>query len=114
MMESNNTWVLGKCYPCKCNAGIFNILYYDIIFVFYIYNIYIVYFLGCGDMKTRKLRMHQQISSLMRLTYRKEFPALEPYAYTDDAGWGCMLRSAQMLMAHTLCRHHLGNSKFCL
>mmetsp|Transcript_26712 Transcript_26712/g.82173 ORF Transcript_26712/g.82173 Transcript_26712/m.82173 type:complete len:129 (+) Transcript_26712:653-1039(+) len=39
------------------------------------------------------------------LTYRCGFPALSPYAFTDDAGWGCMLRSAQMMMANALRRH---------
>ena len=44
----------------------------------------------------------------MWITYRSGFPKMEPYRYTDDSGWGCMLRSAQMLMTQALQRHTLG------
>ena len=47
-------------------------------------------------------------SNLMWLSYRCNVPKLSPYNYTDDAGWGCMIRSGQMLWAQTLMRHHLG------
>lgn len=46
--------------------------------------------------------------STMWITYRSGFPRMEPYGYTDDSGWGCMLRSAQMLMTQALQRHTLG------
>lgn len=46
--------------------------------------------------------------STMWITYRSGFPKMEPYGYTDDSGWGCMLRSAQMLMTQALQRHTLG------
>lgn len=45
------------------------------------------------------------VRDLVWLTYRCGFPAMQPYPFTDDAGWGCMLRSSQMLMANALCRH---------
>lgn len=45
------------------------------------------------------------VSSALWFTYRCGFSEMYPYGYTDDAGWGCMLRSAQMLMANALLRH---------
>ena len=38
-------------------------------------------------------------------TYRCDFPEILPYGYTTDAGWGCMLRASQMLLAQAFQRH---------
>jgi cysteine protease ATG4 len=48
-------------------------------------------------------------SSLFWFTYRCDFQEIKPYGITSDAGWGCMLRSAQMLVAQTLRIHFCGN-----
>lgn len=47
-------------------------------------------------------------SNLFWCTYRCDFQEIKPYGITSDAGWGCMLRSAQMLIAQTLRIHYCG------
>lgn len=48
--------------------------------------------------------------SLFWFTYRYDFSEIKPYQITTDAGWGCMLRSAQMLLAHAF-RVHFSQSR---
>jgi cysteine protease ATG4 len=46
--------------------------------------------------------------SLYWFSYRSLFPPLPPYPITTDAGWGCMLRASQMLLAEGIRRHARG------
>ena len=44
------------------------------------------------------------------MSYRYNFIKLVPSLLTSDTGWGCMIRSGQMILAETLLRNSLGRN----
>ncbi|KAF8196684.1 hypothetical protein K438DRAFT_1967699 [Mycena galopus ATCC 62051] len=55
-------------------------------------------------------QFYSDFRSRVWCTYRREFEAMDggPRAFTSDAGWGCMLRTGQSLLANALLTIHVG------
>eukprot|EP00468_Gymnochlora_sp_CCMP2014_P012374 CAMPEP_0167755064 /NCGR_PEP_ID=MMETSP0110_2-20121227/8616_1 /TAXON_ID=629695 /ORGANISM="Gymnochlora sp., Strain CCMP2014" /LENGTH=437 /DNA_ID=CAMNT_0007641009 /DNA_START=239 /DNA_END=1552 /DNA_ORIENTATION=- len=60
------------------------------------------------DKANRNRRCGEDIFSRVWLTYREAFPPLPKTNVDTDAGWGCMLRTTQMMMCQGLIHHYLG------
>ena len=53
-------------------------------------------------------RFKQDYYSRIWFTYRRQFVKIEGSQFTSDCGWGCMLRSGQMLLAQAFIVQYLG------
>jgi len=87
--DESPVWFLGKCYDKRKLADTDYIM----------------------DKKKFKVsdvnEFFENFGALIWLTYRKEFPKIENSTLTTDCGWGCMLRTGQMILANTLLIHFL-------
>ena len=53
---------------------------------------------------------NKSFSKIPWFTYRTGFPVIPLTEITNDVGWGCMVRSGQMIMCQALCSNALDNS----
>ncbi|KAF9946405.1 Cysteine protease atg4b [Mortierella alpina] len=58
--------------------------------------------------QTILLRFMLDFQSRLWFTYRKDMARIEPSYYTSDAGWGCMMRTGQSLLAQAFMQLELG------
>ncbi|KAI8805731.1 hypothetical protein BJ742DRAFT_680726 [Cladochytrium replicatum] len=67
-----------------------------------------VFFLGASYDDVSSTELLDDLKSRIWITYRHSFPPIQPSTFTTDVGWGCMLRSGQMLLANSFIVDRLG------
>ena len=59
--------------------------------------------INCSKKIDNKSEMKDYASQIPWMSYRDGFVSVD--GYCSDTGWGCMIRVAQMMIAHTLMKH---------
>lgn len=63
-------------------------------------------------MRIRCPQFYSDYISRIWLTYRINFPSIGESKKNSDCGWGCMIRSAQMIVAQAITILKLGRSRW--
>lgn len=50
--------------------------------------------------------------ALLWFSYRSDFPPIGDTPFISDVGWGCTLRTAQMLLANAFLHHFIGHGTY--
>jgi len=85
-------WLLGQCYHRRMHKRI----HYD------------EKAESLTEVESGIAAFHEDFSSKIWLTYRKNFKEFKNTQITTDCGWGCMIRSCQMMVANSLIQLKLG------
>ena len=63
-----------------------------------------------GTLQKEIAEFQREFNSVIFFTYRNSFLPIKPTELTSDMGWGCMLRTGQMMIAEAFKRHFLGRN----
>jgi cysteine protease ATG4 len=88
-LDKSPVWLLGRCYHAEGPLELSDEL-------------------GKEGVPPHIVQLMDHYSSLTWMTYRTHFPPISDTLLTTDCGWGCMVRSGQMLLATAL-HYHLLN-----